>query len=77
MKPDSPCSVEFTGRQVIEKKLLTALAEDGTVAIIANKDDLEVMVAALSKYRHRRADELAKGMKQLLDAAFPRNHEPT
>jgi len=68
--------VEFTGRQVIENKLLTALEDGGTVAVLANKGDLEVMVAALRKYRHRRAEQLAKDMQQLLDAAFPRQAQP-
>lgn len=69
----SPCSVEFTGRQVIENKLMTALEDEGTVAILASKDDLELMVAALRKYKHRRAEGMAFDYQQLLDAAFPPN----
>jgi len=65
------CAVQSTSRQVIENKLLTALEDDGVVAALLNKEDLEVMISALSKYRHRRAEQLAKDMQQLRDAAFP------
>jgi len=81
--PDSlgaaPCSVELTKREVIERKLLTALEDDNTVAILASKQDLDVMVAALDyamlsdKNQTRKARELAAGMKQLRREAFPPN----
>lgn len=74
----APCSVESTSRQVIEKKLLLALGDESTVAILATKQDLEDMVLALESYdwngeRKARCRNLAAGMQQLLREAFPPN----
>lgn len=44
----------MTTKQVIEKKLLAALDETDKVAILASKQDLEDMIAALRGYK--RAD---------------------
>ena len=86
-RPDSlaaaPCSVELTSRQVIERKLLTALEDDNTVAALLSKRDLEDMIAALygfedmghSALRKARCKELADSMSQLLREAFPPNAE--
>jgi hypothetical protein len=45
-----PCSIERTSRSVIERKLLTALDDETRVAILATKQDLEDMIAALYGY---------------------------
>ncbi len=45
-----PCSVERTSRQVIERKLLTALEDGNTVAALFSKQDLEDIIAALRGY---------------------------
>jgi hypothetical protein len=80
-----PYAVELTSRQVIERKLLTALEDGNSVAILATKQDLEDMIAALCGYElgewkgnvlsweaHiKRRKNLAEGMTQLLREAFP------
>lgn len=80
-----PNTVELTSRKVIERKLLTALEEGNQVAILASKQDLEDMIAALYGYElgewigsntlsweaHlKRRRALADGMAQLLKEAF-------
>lgn len=79
-----PCSVERTTKQVIEHKLLAALDDETKVAILASKQDLEDMIAALYGYElaerkgnvlsweahMKRRKELADGMSQLLKEAF-------
>lgn len=81
----TPCLVERTHRSVIEHKLLTALDDESKVAILATKQDLEDMIAALCGYEigemrgnvltweahMKRRKDLADGMKQLLHEAFP------
>lgn len=80
-----PCSVERTSRSVIEKKLLAALDDGDKVAILASKQDLEDMIAALCGYElaeqhgkvlswesyRRRCKSLSDDMTQLLHEAFP------
>lgn len=80
---DQPCSVERTQRTVIERKLLAALEGGRTVAILASKQDLEDMIAALYGVRtgnllawaaqKKRRKDLADGMSQLLREAFQRS----
>ena len=86
-----PCSVERTPKTVIEKKLLAALDDDDKVAILASKQDLEDMIAALYGYKigeregnilsweshMKRCKDLADGMSQLLREAFPPNTDST
>lgn len=78
----APCSVVPSSRHVIEKKLLTALEEEGNVAILANSEDLKLMIEALTSYAsdHRtslkseaRMRSLAADLRQLQRAAFPLN----
>ena len=79
----APCSVERTHRSVIERKLLTALEDDNTVAALLSKRDLEDMIAALygfedmghSAPRKKRCKDLADSMSQLLREAFPPNFD--
>ncbi len=71
-----PCSVSSTSREVIENKLLAALEDDNTVAILASKQDLVDMIFALEGYtcdptRRARLRDLADGMRQLYKGAFP------
>lgn len=75
----NPCSVESTSRQVIEHKLLTALEDGKTVAILATQNDLLTLLAALENYEgpsdwRQRCLDLASGMRQLLREAFPPGH---
>lgn len=71
------CSVERTSREVIEHKLLTAL-EEGGVAALLSKQDLEDLVFACNLWTMRdsratRLGNLRRGMEQLLSEAFPPN----
>lgn len=71
--------VEHTSREVIENKLLTAL-EDGGVAVICSKQDLEDLVFACNLWlmrdgRATRLGNLRRGMEQLLREAFPLNEK--
>lgn len=45
---DQPNKVVQSSRQIIEHKLLAALEDDETVAIIATKADLDVLIFSLS-----------------------------
>jgi len=78
----APCSVERTTRSVIERKLLTALEDDNTVAALLSKQDLEDMIFALcrsaalndwDKKRVQRCHDLRDCMQQLMREAFPPN----
>lgn len=72
-----PNKVEHVQREVIERKLLTALTDQGTVAILASEQDLDVMIVALeyamlgNAAQTRKARELARGIRQLRREAFP------
>lgn len=66
-----------SSRSIIENKLLTALNDDSCVAILATKDDLDVLIAALNyamlgkPEQTRRARALAADYTALRQAAFP------
>lgn len=74
---NGPNEVVLTSRQVIEGKLLAALGEPGQVAILATKDDIDVLIAGLHALTTRagvdpvRARSLAEGLMQLRREAFP------
>ena len=75
----APCSVSSTRREVIENKLLAALDDDGTVAILANEEMLNDLIWVMENYigasrqRQDRMESLHADLTQLRDAAFPRN----
>lgn len=69
----APCSVELTSRQVIEKKLLTALEDGNTVAILASEEDLKLLIFALAHCSSPKAMPMARDLGQLLSEAFPPN----
>ncbi len=76
-----PNSVIPTSREVIENKLLTALEDDNTVAVLFSKQDLEDVLFALESYkwnpeRIARCRELAGGMNQLYLEAFGEKSTP-
>ncbi len=74
-----PCTVERTGREVIERKLLTALEDENCVAALLTKQDVECLITALYgqgatwsdpvAYDNRRI-ELAASLRQLYNEAF-------
>ncbi len=76
--------IKLTTRNVIENKLLEAISDSDKVAIIATKQDLEDMIAALQGWEigetkgnilsweahMKRRENLAVGLSELLSAAF-------
>ena len=76
-----PCSVSSTRREVIENKLLVALEDEGTVAILANEEMLEDLIWVIENYiggkrdRQDRLESIRADLTQLRDAAFPQNAE--
>ena len=59
-----------TSRQVIESKLMTALEDSQTVAILLNEKDLCLLISALVTLGCASADEMAKDLRELKKAAF-------
>ena len=63
---------------MIENKLLVALEDEGTVAILANEQMLDDLIRACWNYegdlkRRTRIESIRDDLTQLRDAAFPRN----
>ena len=75
----APCSVSSTRREVIENKLLAALDDEGTVAILANEEMLNDLIWVMENFigasrdRQDRMESMHADLTQLRDAAFPRN----
>lgn len=67
---DGPNKVIQSSRQVLERKLLTALEDEGTVAVLWTKADLDLLIPLLRTSANRRADEMAAGLEQLRREAF-------
>jgi hypothetical protein len=71
--------VSSTRREVIENKLLAALDDEGTVAILANEEMLNDLIWVMENYigasrdRQDRMESMHADLTQLRDAAFPRN----
>lgn len=65
-----PLTVVQSTRQVIENKLLAALDDESTVAILASEKDLDLLIAALEFFRSADARRMAQDYKQLRAAAF-------
>ncbi len=67
--------IEPTSRQVIENKLLTALQEDGVVAVLLNEYDLDTLIISLKLSERDRMSmgrqrELREGFEKLKESAF-------
>lgn len=76
-KPTPPNEVVGTSREVIESKLLTALEDEGTVAVLFTAEDLKVMILSLEQFAKsasqndaQRSRSLSLGMAQLYQEAF-------
>ena len=75
----APFSVSSTRREVIENKLLAALENEGTVAILANEEMLNDLIWVMENYiggsrdQQDRMESMHADLSQLRDAAFPRN----
>jgi hypothetical protein len=63
-------TIESASRRIIENKLLTALSDGEHVAIIADKEDLEILVLGLHCVAGARAKELVRDMETLRQQAF-------
>ena len=65
--------VVSTTREIIEKKLLTALDDDAVVALLVNLRDLEILIRALNRDSDVGGEyelDFLRGLCQLRDAAF-------
>ena len=65
-----PCEEVLTTKQVIENQLLTALDDKAKVAILADAQDLSLMIEALFCLETSKSCELARDFEQLEQAAF-------
>ena len=63
------CSVDHVRHEVIEGRLLHALADEAKVAILATREDLDCLIMGLEHAPVRRHGMLA-GLRQLRDEAF-------
>ena len=79
MKPDrdrnnnGPNKVERTTRSVIEKRLLDGLSDGDHVAILASKEDLDLLIDGLRQITPNwkcKAYDFLKGLQQLREEAF-------
>jgi len=74
---------ELVHREVIESKLLARLGEEGTVAILLNKKDLDVLIDALKSKATRCLGEkhgkvcldFARDLEKLRKGAFGRKRK--
>jgi hypothetical protein len=66
---DGPNKVVQSSRRVIERKLLARLDDVGTVAILASKEDLDLLIRALGRLGLP-AQEMREGLEQLRREAF-------
>ncbi len=74
----APCSVSSTRREVIENKLLTALDDEGKVAILASEADLNMLIESLGlavRMGKSGSVVMQRDLMQLRDAAFPKGTE--
>jgi hypothetical protein len=76
MSYENKLRVIQTTRTVMERKLLTTLREGSKVAILATKEDLDLMISALGDSIQKDAQEYAADLKNLRDAAFPTRSPP-
>ena len=76
MSDENKLRVIQTTRTVMERKLLTTLREGSKVAILATKEDLDLMISALGDSIQKDAQEYAADLKRLRYAAFPTRSPP-
>lgn len=64
--------VERLERDVIQRALLDSISDGETVAILADRDDLDLLIGALENYNieSQRRDVFINGLKQLRKEAF-------
>lgn len=76
-KQAPPNQVVGTSREVIEGKLLAALQDEGTVAVLFTAEDLKIMILSLEQFAKsasqtdaQKSRSLSLGMAQLYQEAF-------
>ena len=66
--------IEIVERRVIENQLLTALEDEGLVAVLVSADDLRLLITALEIMsggpEPGRSEEFAADLSKLYEAAF-------
>ena len=70
----SVCSTEYVPREVIAEQLLIALDDKSKTAIIAGKEDIEILIRALDhvpSFWGTRYITMASDLRKLRDSAFP------
>lgn len=63
-------------RTVMERKVLTALDNNSKVAILATKEDLDLLISVLGDSTQKDAQQYAADLKILRDGAFPTCRPP-
>lgn len=67
---EKPNTVEHVGRSVIENQLLVALDDKTKVAILANEEDIDILIEALAMQTNKKSREMLADLKQLKQEAF-------
>lgn len=67
---DDEASVEYVPREVIERAILAPLSEERVVAILAEVDDLDLLISALDFAGGPRAKEFQADLQRLRTEAF-------
>lgn len=65
-----PIKVQHTSRVVIQDQLLAALDDKTKVAILATRQDVDLMIDALQDYRGDGGSQLLKDLRYLRRCAF-------
>jgi len=74
-----PLKIEHTKRTVIESVLLTALSQEGNIAIIADEDDLTIIIKGLDLLLEKNVKgskaydhilDFIRGLEKLREEAF-------
>ena len=71
MSDENKLRVIRTTRTVMERKLLRALDDNSKVAILATKEDLDLLISALGDSIQKDAQLYGADLEKLRDAAFP------
>lgn len=67
---DNDVTVVPSSRDVIERKLLTALSDGAQVAILATESDLELLIEALHVFGTRPSLKWARDLRRLRNESF-------
>ena len=70
MSKSKDLAIVPSSREVIERKLLTALEDGGQVAILATENDLTLLINALDQFGTVKGKQWASDLKQLRHESF-------